>query len=66
MGSLTRRSFLLGAGGAVALAACGGDCSGGSAGHPASLGVSAIPDQNPELLNWLYPWSRPGSGRPPG
>jgi len=53
--SLTRRSFLLGAGGAVALTACGGGGSGGSGGTPPSLGVSAIPDQNPELLNRLYP-----------
>ncbi len=55
MSSLTRRSFLLGAGGAVALTACGGGGSGGSGGTPPSLGVSAIPDQNPELLNRLYP-----------
>jgi len=54
--SVTRRSFLLGAGGAVALTACGGAVgSGGSGGTPPSLGISAIPDQNPELLNRLYP-----------
>jgi len=56
--SVTRRSFLLGAGGAVVLTACGGSGSGGTGGAggtPPSLGISAIPDQNPELLNRLYP-----------
>lgn len=55
MSSLSRRSFLLGTGGALALTACGGGSSSGSGGPPPSLGISAIPDQNPELLNRLYP-----------
>lgn len=58
MSSLTRRSFLLAAGGAVALTACGGGAAtgaGGSGGAPPSLGIAAIPDQSPELLNRLYP-----------
>ena len=53
MSSPTRRSLLLGAGGMVALSACGGGSNTGSA--PPSLGIAAIPDQNPELLNRLYP-----------
>lgn len=55
MSSLTRRSFLLAAGGAVALTACGGGAATGSGGAPPSLGIAAIPDQSPELLNRLYP-----------
>jgi phosphonate transport system substrate-binding protein len=57
--SVTRRSFLLAAGGAVALTACGGGAAAGSSGSgsstPPGLGISAIPDQSPELLNRLYP-----------
>ena len=47
----SRRTFLLGAAGAVVLTACG---SGGS-GASGALRLSAIPDQDPELLNRLYP-----------
>ncbi|MFG2029726.1 putative selenate ABC transporter substrate-binding protein [Streptomyces sp. NPDC048825] len=56
---MTRRTFLLGAGatGATALlSACGGSASGSGSGSRArQLGISAIPDQDPELLNRLYP-----------
>jgi len=48
-----RRSFLLGATGLLALSACSGE-SGSTSARP-SLGISALPDQDPELLNRLYP-----------
>ncbi|QNE21368.1 putative selenate ABC transporter substrate-binding protein [Kribbella qitaiheensis] len=55
----TRRTFLLGSAGLLVLTACGGaDGSGAGAGSqrpPGPLGMSAIPDQDPELLNRLYP-----------
>lgn len=49
-----RRSLLIGSAGLLALAACGDgdDQSGGQAAGP--LRISAIPDQDPELLNRLY------------
>lgn len=56
---LDRRSFLLGTASLAALAACGSSDdpadaeSAGEASGP--LGISAIPDQDPELLNRLYP-----------
>ncbi len=50
---MTRRTLLLGTGATLLLSACGG---GGAAGSDArQLGISAIPDQDPELLNRLYP-----------
>ncbi|WP_225858888.1 putative selenate ABC transporter substrate-binding protein [Streptomyces albicerus] len=50
---MTRRTLLLGTGATLLLSACGG---GGTAGSDArQLGISAIPDQDPELLNRLYP-----------
>lgn len=56
---LTRRRLLLGALAAPAvplLAACGGSGSGGAGGGATrALAISAIPDQDPELLNRLYP-----------
>lgn len=61
---LRRRTLLLGTGalgGAVLFAACGGEDDAGSGGGSAddstvpALGISAIPDQDPELLNRLYP-----------
>lgn len=56
---LDRRSLLLGTLGVAALAACGNDAtaSGGSGGTGGTktLSISAIPDQDPELLNRLYP-----------
>ena len=56
---LSRRHLLLGALAIPVLAACGGPAgsagSGGSAAATRStLGISAIPDQDPELLNRLY------------
>ncbi|MFD4256221.1 putative selenate ABC transporter substrate-binding protein [Streptomyces sp. NPDC058534] len=50
---MTRRTFLLGTGGTLVLSACGGGGGGGS--DARQLGISAIPDQDPELLNRLYP-----------
>lgn len=66
---LRRRSLLLGSGGIAFLAACGStdnpdeaDSAEGAATGDAQpeeptgpLGISAIPDQDPELLNRLYP-----------
>ena len=52
----TRRSFLLGTTGLLVLTACGTDPVGGGTGQTTpTLGISAIPDQDPELLNRLYP-----------
>ncbi|MEO5710484.1 MAG: putative selenate ABC transporter substrate-binding protein [Nocardioidaceae bacterium] len=55
----TRRSFLLGTSGLLVLTACGSEGSSvsGSAAKKkvGPLGISAIPDQDPELLNRLYP-----------
>lgn len=54
----SRRGFLLGSAGLLVLTACGEDesaggaTSGGSEAGP--LNMSAIPDQDPELLNRLY------------
>lgn len=48
---MTRRSLLLGSGAMLMLSACG-RAAGSSARR---LGISAIPDQDPELLNRLYP-----------
>ncbi|MEO5851448.1 MAG: putative selenate ABC transporter substrate-binding protein, partial [Nocardioides sp.] len=58
MTELHRRTFLLGTTGLLVLTACGAEDAapaeqGGSAAGP--LGISAIPDQDPELLNRLYP-----------
>jgi phosphonate transport system substrate-binding protein len=50
--STTRRALLLGVGGTLLLGACGR--GGASRGTP-PLGISAIPDQDPEKLNRLYP-----------
>ena len=53
-----RRSLLLGSAGLLVLTACGGeedDAGSGSAAQTGPLGISAIPDQDPELLNRLYP-----------
>ncbi len=47
---INRRSLLLGAGGLLTLTACGGTTD-----TAPRLGISAIPDQDPELLNRLYP-----------
>lgn len=51
---LGRRHLLLGALSVPLLAACGGESSGGSGGSTPVLRISAIPDQDPELLNRLY------------
>lgn len=49
--ALPRRTLLLGTGAVFTLGACGG-----ADGTPTpELGISAIPDQDPELLNRLYP-----------
>ncbi len=56
-----RRSLLLGTAGLVVLAGCGSEDteSAGSSGDDQQaagpMGLSAIPDQDPELLNRLYP-----------
>ncbi|MCJ0872581.1 putative selenate ABC transporter substrate-binding protein [Streptomyces sp. AP-93] len=50
---MTRRTFLLGTGATLVLSACGS--GGGSGSDTRRLGISAIPDQDPELLNRLYP-----------
>lgn len=56
----SRRGLFIGASGLVLLAACGNDeqSAGGAAGGTASsagpLPISAIPDQDPEVLNRLY------------
>ncbi len=55
-----RRSLLLGTAGLLVLTACGNDKDSGKAGGSGAaavgpLGISAIPDQDPELLNRLYP-----------
>ncbi len=58
MPSATRRSFLIGSTGLLVLTACGGQEKSSTAAKPADpgpLGISAIPDQDPELLNRLYP-----------
>ena len=49
--SLSRRRLLLATGGTLALAAC----SGGASEATRELGITALPDQDPELLNRLYP-----------
>jgi phosphonate transport system substrate-binding protein len=49
---LSRRRLLVGSTGLFLLAACG---SGGERATPTSLTISAIPDQDPEKLNRLYP-----------
>ncbi len=55
MNTLNRRTLLLGSTGLFLLTACGEE-SGQSGGQQAGpLGISAIPDQDPELLNRLYP-----------
>ncbi|MDI3424103.1 putative selenate ABC transporter substrate-binding protein [Streptomyces luteolus] len=51
--TLTRRTFLVGTGATLALSACGTGGAGGS--DTRTLAISAIPDQDPELLNRLYP-----------
>ena len=58
--NLSRRHLLLGGAVVLGTAACGSDSDSGP--DPASkaaavgpLGISAIPDQDPELLNRLYP-----------
>ena len=55
--SLSRRTLFGGVGatvGLLSLAACGGSDT-DSTGATSTLSVSAIPDQDPELLNRLYP-----------
>ncbi|MEJ7833819.1 MAG: putative selenate ABC transporter substrate-binding protein [Nocardioides sp.] len=54
MAITTRRTFLLGTTGLIALTACGNDSTPAGA-DAGPLGISAIPDQDPELLNRLYP-----------
>ncbi len=52
MSNIDRRTFVLGSAGLIVLAACGDN---GSSKAATPLGISAIPDQDPELLNRLYP-----------
>lgn len=52
--SLGRRHLLLGALATPLLAACGGGESSAGGGETPVLKISAIPDQDPELLNRLY------------
>lgn len=54
--NLSRRRMLLGSALVLGTSACGSDpSSGGEAAAVGPLGISAIPDQDPELLNRLYP-----------
>lgn len=54
--TLTRRGLLVGTAAVLGLAACRQDADQGPAAVPAeTLRISAIPDQDPELLNRLYP-----------
>lgn len=53
MNAVDRRTFLLGSAGLVMLTGCGPDDGAEQTSGP--LGISAIPDQDPELLNRLYP-----------
>ena len=59
MSTIDRRHFLLGTATVLTLAGCGDstDTGGGSgsSGTARKLSISAIPDQDPELLNRLYP-----------
>jgi phosphonate transport system substrate-binding protein len=50
-----RRGFLLGSAGVLLLSSCGGGDASGSGPAARTLGISAIPDQDPELLTRLYP-----------
>ena len=53
MPTTSRRAFLLGTAGLMAFSACSSDPE--TASTTPRLGISAIPDQDPELLNRLYP-----------
>ena len=55
MSDIDRRAFLLGSAGLALLTACGSDGDAGAKKASGPLGISAIPDQDPELLNRLYP-----------
>jgi phosphonate transport system substrate-binding protein len=55
MSALSRRSLLLGGALVLGASACGGPSSGAGAAGNRTLAISAIPDQDPELLNRLYP-----------
>ncbi|MEO5608792.1 MAG: PhnD/SsuA/transferrin family substrate-binding protein, partial [Ornithinibacter sp.] len=63
MSTIPRRHLLLASGGLLVLAACGtgdeaapaGSSSGGGTAGGGTLVISAIPDQDPEKLNRLYP-----------
>ncbi len=55
MKPVDRRTFLLGSTSLVLLAACGDSDTAGSGQRTDPLSISAIPDQDPELLNRLYP-----------
>ncbi len=57
MTSLDRRTLLLSSAGLLFLTACGGNDAAPKTSAPTAspLGISAIPDQDPELLNRLYP-----------
>jgi phosphonate transport system substrate-binding protein len=53
--TVDRRTFLLGSTGLVLLTACGASDRDKSGTRTDPLAISAIPDQDPELLNRLYP-----------
>ncbi|MDQ3617094.1 MAG: putative selenate ABC transporter substrate-binding protein [Actinomycetota bacterium] len=60
MPQIQRRSLLIGSTALLLLSACGGEDESAGDAAPDSdsagpLGISAIPDQDPELLNRLYP-----------
>lgn len=55
MPSLSRRGFLSSSAGFLVLTGCGGDATSPDSQAAVPLGISAIPDQDPELLNRLYP-----------
>jgi len=52
---MTRRTFTLGSVGLFVLAGCGPDRAAGAGSAAGPLWISAIPDQDPEKLNRLYP-----------
>lgn len=55
MTALSRRRLLVSGALLLGATACGGEQIGGRAAARSTLGISAIPDQDPELLNRLYP-----------
>ena len=55
MNHTDRRTFLMGSAGVLLLSACGSESASKGPSKAGPLSISAIPDQDPELLNRLYP-----------